>query len=318
MSQPAILTTRRLARLHTHVQPGTLAPCRRQPFHTLPSRLLAPADPPPPARPAPQPPNPLAPPPPSRVIAPARIRPGFVPQPIGAPIGHPDPPHAADDHFAAEGAGETYLERNLARRRVLQKRIDKPWVRDLRNMDANRGKFYVANQRMYKADAALYFPNLRGRSLARKAAETTSVLREKLSVVTVYQRLWAEQQTRSFVGFVSGADVREVVEGSGGAAQFVEINFEDTWMASSLVWMFQWNLRRQIKRELWDRYFILRGIPVNIKESLAMMNDKIGYVFLVDEQCRIRWSACADAWPEEKDALIRSLKRLIEERKRKP
>ena len=49
-----------------------------------------------------------------------------------------------------------------------------------------------------------------------------------------------------------------------------------------------------------------------------MMNDKVGYVFLVDEKCRIRWSACADAWPEEKDALLRGLKRLIDERQRKP
>jgi ATPase complex subunit ATP10 len=317
MSQPSILRIRRLARLHTHIHSSTVATCRRQPFHPS-SRLLDRADPPPAQPSTSAPPNPLAPARPSRVIAPARIRPGFVPQPIGAPVGHPDPPRPADDHFAAEGAGATYLERNLARRRVLQKRIGKPWVRDLRNMDANRGKLYVANARLYRAGAALHFPNLRGRSLAAAAADTTRVLRGKVSVVTVYQRLWAEQQTRSFVGFVSGADVRAVVDASGGAAQFVEINFEDTWMASSLVWMFQWNLRRQIKKELWDRYFILRGIPVDIKESLAMMNDKIGYVFLVDDKCRIRWSACADAWPEEKVALLSGLKRLIDEGKRKP
>jgi ATPase complex subunit ATP10 len=302
--------------------PATVAPCRRQPFHRASPLYDRPSPPQTAEQPAPAPPPAPSPPvgggPAGRVIAPARIRPGFVPQPIGAPIGHPEAPSAADDHFAAEGAGETYLERNLARRRVLQKRIDKPWVRDLRNMDANRGKFYVGNARLYRADAAMYFPNLRGRSLASRAADTTAVLRGKVSVVTVYQRLWAEQQTRSFVGFVSGADVRSVVADSGGAAQFVEINFEDTWMASSLVWMFQWNLRRQIAKELWDRYFILRGIPVDIKESLAMMNDKIGYVFLVDENCKIRWSACADAWPEEKDALLRGLKRLVEERKRKP
>jgi ATPase complex subunit ATP10 len=36
-----------------------------------------------------------------------------------------------------------------------------------------------------------------------------------------------------------------------------------------------------------------------------MTNSRIGYVYLVDENLKIRWAACADAKEEEEEALIR-------------
>jgi ATPase complex subunit ATP10 len=36
-----------------------------------------------------------------------------------------------------------------------------------------------------------------------------------------------------------------------------------------------------------------------------MTNSRIGYVYLVDENQKIRWAACADAMEEEEEALIR-------------
>jgi ATPase complex subunit ATP10 len=36
-----------------------------------------------------------------------------------------------------------------------------------------------------------------------------------------------------------------------------------------------------------------------------MTNSRIGYVYLVDENLKIRWAACADAKKEEEEALIR-------------
>lgn len=36
-----------------------------------------------------------------------------------------------------------------------------------------------------------------------------------------------------------------------------------------------------------------------------MTNSRIGYVYLVDENMKIRWAGCADAKEEEEEALIR-------------
>jgi ATPase complex subunit ATP10 len=39
------------------------------------------------------------------------------------------------------------------------------------------------------------------------------------------------------------------------------------------------------------------------REPLGMVNNRVGYVYLVDEDLKIRWAGCADAKPEEARAL---------------
>lgn len=40
-----------------------------------------------------------------------------------------------------------------------------------------------------------------------------------------------------------------------------------------------------------------------VRDALGMTNSRVGYVFLVDENLKIRWGGCADATDEE----VRSL-----------
>ena len=47
-----------------------------------------------------------------------------------------------------------------------------------------------------------------------------------------------------------------------------------------------------------------------------MTNSRIGYVYLVDENLKVRWAACADAKEEEEEALIRCTRILLNRRER--
>jgi ATPase complex subunit ATP10 len=40
-----------------------------------------------------------------------------------------------------------------------------------------------------------------------------------------------------------------------------------------------------------------------VREPMGMTNSKVGYVYLVDENLKIRWGGCADAMVEETQAL---------------
>lgn len=40
-----------------------------------------------------------------------------------------------------------------------------------------------------------------------------------------------------------------------------------------------------------------------VREDLGMTNKHVGYVYLLDEMCRVRWAGCADAKEEETRAL---------------
>lgn len=53
-------------------------------------------------------------------------------------------------------------------------------------------------------------------------------------------------------------------------------------------------------------------------QPLGIENQLLGYVYLVDENCKIRWAGCATAKPEETDSLRKStavlMKRMKESR----
>lgn len=42
-----------------------------------------------------------------------------------------------------------------------------------------------------------------------------------------------------------------------------------------------------------------------------MTNSRIGYVYVLDEDLKVRWGACADAKPEEEEALFRGVGVLL-------
>lgn len=41
-----------------------------------------------------------------------------------------------------------------------------------------------------------------------------------------------------------------------------------------------------------------------MREPLGMTNTRIGYVYLIDEDLRVRWAGCAEARPEEQEGLL--------------
>ena len=46
-----------------------------------------------------------------------------------------------------------------------------------------------------------------------------------------------------------------------------------------------------------------------------MLNSKVGYVYLLDENCRIRWAGSGPAQEEELNALNKGVLKLLEERR---
>lgn len=88
-------------------------------------------------------------------------------------------------------------------------------------------------------------------------------------------------------------------------------------------------LRKVMAEEAWGRYFIVNkgfnpggrwlaptDFPGGVREALGIANGKVGYVFLVDRECRIRWAGSGNALPGEAEALARGVKKLVEDMRR--
>lgn len=160
----------------------------------------------------------------------------------------------------------------------------------------------------------MYFPNLYGRTLlsSEPMQDTTPVFRGKISIVNIFSSLWAERQTATFVGLQQNPVLHDIINQSHSKAQRVEINTEDNWSKEWLIRMFMWNMRRKIPQEQHGKYFLVRkGFTEDLKSAIGMANSRVGYVYLLDEQCKIRWAGSSVASQTELESLNNGLRRLV-------
>ncbi|KAF2796159.1 hypothetical protein K505DRAFT_323532 [Melanomma pulvis-pyrius CBS 109.77] len=244
----------------------------------------------------------------------------FVPKPLGRPIGFPTPPKAGENtgvRSRKKYTGTTMSERNLEKRKDIVEKWSQNYFRDFKNIRKyKKGKTFLANSRIFRQDMALYFPNFHGGTLEAGTADTTPVLSGKVSVVRVYSSVWGEAQVETFTGTKENEELHELLRQSGDVAQQVDVNIEENWIKAWIIKLFQWRLRKLRRKEDWGKYFVVRrGVSDLIRETIGLLNGRVGYVYLVDKDCKIRWAGSGDAEGTEKDDLTKGLQRLIGEQR---
>lgn len=227
-------------------------------------------------------------------------------------------------------------DKHLVKREKMRKQISKPYFRDWSNMRFHKGKVFVANERLFRGEHALYFPNLFGRTLRGSkdglgkmdkkdgygglGRNTCEAMMGKVSVVSFVTNAWAVNQIETFCSRKESPELWAVMDKAKDVAQRVEINYENNFLKWWILRLFgMGSLRRTRSEEEQGRYFIVRrGLSSEIKEAIGLLNDKGGYVYLVDTECRIRWAGSAIAEPKEKEGMVRGLKKLIQEARSVP
>ena len=185
-------------------------------------------------------------------------------------------------------------------------------------MRLHKGKSFLAPPRLFKADKALYFPNFYGRTLTKDKTllDTTPLLEGKVSIVSIFSSAWAEGQAATFISEQNNPELNQVIQSSGGGAQLIRINIEENWLKAVIIRLFMPALRKKLGFENWGRYFlVVRGVTDDMRDAIGLLNTKVGYTYLLDRECRIRWagSGCAEA--DEKESLVKGVRRLLEDSK---
>lgn len=195
--------------------------------------------------------------------------------------------------------------------------MSRPYFRDWGNLQYHKGKSFLSPPRLFKAELSLFFPNLYGQTILKKDKkphDTTPLLTGKASVISVFSSQWAASQIETFVSKEANPGLHDVVAHNPEHTQLVHVNYEDNAGKALLVRLFMGSLRSKFPEKDWDKYFLVRrGINDTIRESIGFLNSKVGYVYLVDQHCRIRWAGSGPSDPEEREGLTKGLGRLVDE-----
>lgn len=163
---------------------------------------------------------------------------------------------------------------------------------------------------LIRQDKALYFPDIVGTKLDDGVqTHTTNICSGRISVIAMLSTKISEQHAASYTTRVNE------MHRNHPSYQYIQINLQENFLKSLLVNMFLSSLRGQVPPHLQPTYLISRQNMEYVREQLGMVNSRIGYVYLVDEQLKVRWAASADAKTEEEEALIRGVGVLLNRRK---
>ncbi|KAF8644893.1 hypothetical protein AX16_008178 [Volvariella volvacea WC 439] len=189
-------------------------------------------------------------------------------------------------------------EARMEQRRHLIKEASKGYFHDMHQTRKHGGKTWIAPKVLIREDRSLYLPNITGKSLNEGITKsTTTMCFGRVSVIAMLGTKVSEIQAKAFT------DATHTRYKDHPLYQFIQINLQENLLKSFLVNLFTKSLRATVPSELQSNYLVSSQNMEYVREPLGMTNSRIGYVYLIDENLRIRWGACADPTVEEIQSL---------------
>ena len=146
---------------------------------------------------------------------------------------------------------------------------------------------------------ALYFPDVIGTRLSdRCKVSTTQLLSGNVSVLSILTSKISEEHTKSFY------QPTLALYASNPKFRFVQVNLQENPLKGFLISLFLSSLRSQIPPQFHPTYLFSHQNVEMQRASLGLHNKHVGYTYLIDSECRIRWAGSAFAEPAERNALI--------------
>ena len=160
-------------------------------------------------------------------------------------------------------------------------------------MRKHGGKMYYATSQLIKPEKAGYMPNFEAQNLSRATVNTTEKLVGKITLMTFVYAKFGEPHVNTFIN-----PFLEKYRGSNDI-QVVEVNVQENLLKQLLLKAFIPSIRKNLAEERRENYCLIMKDISKTRKCLDMSNQYIGYAFLIDQDCKVRWTAHGEATPEE-------------------
>ncbi|KAJ6618870.1 ATP10 protein-domain-containing protein [Mycena sp. CBHHK59/15] len=204
----------------------------------------------------------------------------------------------------------------LEERKHLIKQLNKGYYSDALAIikPGHMGKTWIGPNVLIREDKALYLPNIKGKDLDKSEQKHTTIMcYGKITLLAIESTELSVIQTKSFIDSVYPRFA------SHPLYQRIHINLQDNYLKALVVNLFLHNLRKKVPKELYGNCLLSTQNMEYLREPMGLTNKMVGYVYLIDENLKIRWAAGGDATLAETQALESCtavlLKRLEEKKK---
>lgn len=220
-----------------------------------------------------------------------------------------------------------YFDGITRRTRVeaIQKDLAYGGMYDFHVFTKTKGRLFESPPSYFRADKALYFPNIRGKTLTGKRMDLLDIIdKSKITILRVYSTDAGFEMTNDYFKVPNSEDSYltdtgiKVFQQEFPNAQIVEIILSEN-VSKHLVHTFVTpakvaKTRPEVQHE---RYLIAMRDSVlsrNDREKLLLTNGYSGYVYVLDPNYKIRWAG--SGWPtaNEVTTLWKSVKHLLKEK----
>ncbi|KAG2183928.1 hypothetical protein INT44_008939 [Umbelopsis vinacea] len=197
---------------------------------------------------------------------------------------------------------------HVEERRYLVAEATKSYFADAHEMREHNGKLFEASHKLIRAEKALYMPDFEGQNFKKEKIHTSDLLHGKITLMSFVLAQYAEQHVNTFINpFLTAFKDRKDI-------QLVELNVQENLLKQYLMKALMGTIKKNTPLERQDNYLLLFKDISRLRRYLAMSNQYIGYVFLVDENCKVRWTAHGIATPQEIQNLIGMTKFLADKK----
>lgn len=173
-----------------------------------------------------------------------------------------------------------------------------------------KGKIFTPPVSYFKQDKSKYFPDMIATAILGKQQQLSLLFEDKVLIVRVYSTVSGENCTKTYLGDYLEKEGYQDFKTKHPRAQIIDLCVPQSRVKGLITLMAAPSLRKSLSEERRDLYFLLPfgTFDADARRVLKCDNSCSGYLYVIDNEGKIRWATSGSSNDEESATLWRAVK----------